>query len=225
MSTRFVVLSSPRSGTHMLRTSLDGHPEIVCLTEMLNPDYSDGVYPFTVDTSTEEILGAYVFRRWAPGIRAVGFCVHRLGARTGNRPEPWDLLAADRELHVISLRRRDLLRRHLSFRLRGYEGLDPPPPLDLDPGELRADFDRQRQAVAALDELFADHPLRTVVYEDLVARYQDTMDELQRFLGVRSLPLAPGTLPRPRWPLTDVVRNHRELAEAFAGTEWAQFFD
>jgi hypothetical protein len=35
---RFLILSSPRSGTHMLRTSFDGHPSIVAHTELFNPD-------------------------------------------------------------------------------------------------------------------------------------------------------------------------------------------
>jgi hypothetical protein len=64
------------------------------------------------------VLAEYLrLRRYGPQVKAVGFALHRSGAAFGNWPDLWSLLEADTELHVISLRRCDLLRRFVSFRL------------------------------------------------------------------------------------------------------------
>ena len=127
---RFMILSSPRSGTHMLRTSLDAHENVVCMTEMFNPDYTLDKYEFTEDTPEREILDQFIFQDYDHEILAVGFCLHRLAAKFGNWPDLWSILEEDTDLYVISLSRENLLRRYWSFQIRNHQDLvnDPPAP-------------------------------------------------------------------------------------------------
>lgn len=218
----------------MLRTSLDAHPEIVCLTEMFNPDYTMGVYPFGEDTPEEEIMRGHIFRDdHGAEVRAVGFCIHRLQARFGNWPRLWSILQEDDELHVISLRRENLLRRFWSYQIRPRKGQEiykdlannPPPPMELDPEELRADFRRHSAAIADFEARFSGHPLLAISYEDLCQRYEVTIASVQRFLSVTVRPLSPRTTRRHPLPLSRWVINYEALKAQFASTEWAHFFD
>ena len=128
---RLVVVSYPRSGTHLLRTLLESHPAIRCQAEPFNSDSRR--LPYDLDTPTQEILDRWVYPNQAPdGIVWQGFVLQAyhpfaLEAFPGIRPNPrwanvWDRLAAMDDLRVIFLERRDLLRRHLSHRLSRETG-------------------------------------------------------------------------------------------------------
>lgn len=154
---RFVLVSFPRSGTHLLRSCLESHPAIACQAEPFNPD--DRRLPYPLSTPTREVLDGWVFHpRHPPEIEQVGFVLqayHPWSLRTfpGARQNPawadvWEILRAMDGLRVIHLERRNLLRRHLSFvtsratgkwhqwdrsRVAGVSHLAPPPPGEIGP--------------------------------------------------------------------------------------------
>jgi hypothetical protein len=147
-----VLVSYLRSGTHLLRTALESHPEIACQSELFNSD--DPSLPYPLTTPTAEVLERWAFaRRLPPGTRRAGFVLHAyhphaLRAFPGIRANPrwsdvWELLAAMEDLVVVHLTRRDLVARHLSHLLARATGvwhawdadaaarvshLHPPPP-------------------------------------------------------------------------------------------------
>jgi hypothetical protein len=226
---RFLILSSPRCGTHMLRTSFAGHPSVVAHTELFNPDWNRNE-PFDDDTPTADILNQYLFRPYPPGVRAVGFVLHRSGARFGNWPDLWSRLEADTELYVISLRRMDLLRRYVSFRImreRSRSGLGPafvPARRAYRAEELQAEFERAESELAAFDDRFVAHPLLRVTYEQLCTDYSAVLRRIQVFLGARPQPVQPTTEQNTGPPLEHLITNFDELAAAFAPTRWGWFF-
>ena len=153
MSARpFVLVSYLRSGTHLLRTALESHPQIACQSELFNSD--DRRLPYPLETPTAEVLERWAFARpLPPGTLCSGFALHAyhphaLRAFPGIRANPhwqdvWPRLAAMPDLRVVHLRRRDLLARHLSHLLARATGfwhaweagaagrvshLHPPPP-------------------------------------------------------------------------------------------------
>lgn len=224
---RYFVLTSPRSGTHMLRTSLDHHPQVICMTEMFNPDYTEGKYDFTPETPASEILANYIFTPKNMTQPCVGFLLHRSGARFGNWPDLWSLLEQDKELAVISLRRQNLLRRYLSFQLMKNQNLEgnPPAPMHFEKDLLIRDFQLQEAKIAEFDARFCDHPLIIFTYEDLCDRYTETMRSIQSFLNLRPTNLEPGTKKRATPALAQVISNYRELKRDFADTKWFSFFE
>jgi Sulfotransferase family len=226
--TRYVIISSPRSGTHMLRTSLSAHPTVVCLAEMFNPDLADKE-PYDASTSERTILDEHVFRKYPPQIEAVGFAIHRSGAPIGSWNGVWRLLEADAELRVILLHRYDLLRRYLShciMRERNRSGRREfePEPRRYAPEALQAEFERYENELASFRRDFAKHAMLQISYEELCDRYEETLTRIQTFLGVTSRTLAPGTQRNEMRPPDRIIENFTELAAAFAKTRWAYFF-
>ncbi|MCG6863124.1 MAG: hypothetical protein LJE70_17900 [Chromatiaceae bacterium] len=128
--TRFVIVSHLRSGTHLLRTMLESHPQIVCQTEVFNSDNPNLPYPLS--TATREILERWVYRPFPEEIHCAGFVLqayHPFGLKAfpGIRENPlwadvWPLLEGTSGLRVIHLRRANLLRRHLSHILARKTG-------------------------------------------------------------------------------------------------------
>ena len=225
---RFVILSSPRSGTHMLRTSLNKHRNVESLAEMFNPDLI-GDEAFDTLTPEKTILSEHIYRPYTSEISAVGFAIHRAGAPLGNWGGVWDLLEADQELHVILLHRHDLLRRYLSHctmreRNRSGDKTLQPKPRRCEPEDLKGEFEQYEKTLASFKRRFGKHPLLQVSYEDLCARYAETLTRIQGFLGLPYQSVAPGTQRNPSIPPSHLLENFDELADAFARTRWAYFF-
>lgn len=221
---RFMILSFPRSGTHMLRTSLDGHPQVVAHSEMFNPDWTEDA-PFDENTPAPVILRNHVFCEYPMEIAAVGFTIHRADAGFGNWPRLWGLLEADRQLRVISLRRENLLRQHVSFRIMVEPEELALRPRVFAPETLRHQFERHERIWENFNRRFHDHPLLQVSYEQLCDNYENTVRRVQAFLDVPERCLSPGTIrDRPR-DLCKAIANYDELADAFASTRWAEFFN
>jgi LPS sulfotransferase NodH len=223
---KFMILTSPRCGTHMLRTSIDTHPNAVCLTEMFNPDYTEKLYPFTESTPARAILDRYIFCDYPAEVNAVGFCLHRLDARFGNWPDLWKILEEMDDLAIISLRRENLLRRFCSFELaiqalRGH----PSESRSFEKVYLQADFERHASKIKELDQRFRRHPLITVTYEELSDNYGPTMERVQEFLGLQLVALRPATRRQKAVRMSEKVANYEQLKADFAGTPWAAFFD
>ena len=193
----------------MLRTSLNMHRAIVAKTEMFNPDWT-AAEPFDENTPEHAILEDHIFCNHPANVAAVGFILHRSGARFGNWPELWQQLENDTELRVISLRRHNLLRRYLSYQaMRDRQKKRPFVAKRFQEQELRAEFERREQETAAFDRRFAKHPLMRVSYEQLCSDYNATMRRIQTFLGVRVGPIMPGTKRNDQRPLSDAVTNLR----------------
>lgn len=72
--------------------------------------------------------------------------------------------------------------------------------------------------------IFADHHLLSVYYEDLSDDPQSTFRKVTDFIGVRYVP--PKTTLKKQNPgrLVDIVENYGELKSVFSGTEWKSFF-
>jgi len=225
---RFVVVSSPRSGTHMLHSALRRHRHIVARSEAFNPDLV-GHDAYDENTSTGEVFNHHVYSKQPPHVGAVGFLLHRADANIGPWGDIWDLLSADTEIRIIMLHRFDLLRRWLSFELmrertrRGNRQYRPEPVV-VEAENLRREFERYEGELVAFRQLFSRHDRLQISYEDLCHRWPQTLRELQLFLGVPQQVLQPGTEANPNIPLRQFIANYDELAQEFALSRWAHCF-
>lgn len=212
----------------MLRLSLDVHRNIVCHSEIFNPDYNGANDDFTENATAKQILERNIFgpQKWK--IRAVGFCLHRTGAPLGNWPDLWHTVAAVPDLHIINLRRRNLLRRYVSFQYRPRRNIPwqpDPEPLVLEGPDLVADFEHQTARNEEFDRLFQGHPLLAVDYEDLCADFETGMRRVQSFLNVPYRVLHPVTPKLTTQRLDQAIQNYEQLKREFTATPWAGFFD
>ncbi len=219
---RFLILTSPRCGTHMLCSALAQHPGIVSHSEVFNPDYGVDA-PIEETTPEETILNEFVFYDYPSSIDAVGFALHRGGARFGRWPTLWQRLERDPDLHIISLSRVHLLGRYVSYRLM-RERQDRSEPRIITPEELQTDFRIQETTVSAFDERFAQHPILRVKYEQMVDNWEDQILRIQEFLGVPPRPLKPTTVPNRGLYYRRVIENYDELVQHFKGTRWSWLF-
>ena len=223
---KFVVLTRSRTGSNLVIDMLKSHPSVHAKGEILGR---------LAGRSCEEVL-AGVFHDYPPEVRAVGFKLfyyHPLDDRSG---DVWKRLRALDDLHVVHLKRRNILRTLLSRKIAGRTGewhqrdaagrrsdVDGKR-VTFTAEELTAGFEQTRGWETKYAAMFEDRPVLELWYEELIEDPAREFARMTGFLGVE--PLSPSTrLERQNpEPLRTLIRNYDELKESFRGSHWETFF-
>ena len=239
---RFVIVGAERTGTNLLIGLLNQIEGLYCGNELFNPGQiaKDRIAWKDLGDRREALLQR---RRDDP----VGFLdALRAGTAepvTGFKllyghglklPALLEALAADKELHVLHVRRRNLLRRLVSERQAraasrwaagsGTEAA-PLPRVEIAPADLAADFREIELRQAEFAARFADHATLEIVYEDLAAAPERVALRAAAFLGLEAGGARPAVTFQKTGAesLADALGNADELRAQMR--RWAAFFD
>lgn len=241
--TRFIILGRSRTGSNFLRGLLSSHKQVLVYGEILKNDQviewgvdgmpGQGQALRSLQQDPANFLESRVFGPYPAHIQAVGFKLFYYHAQqTALRPA-WDYLVGQQTLHVIHLKRRNILRTHLSRKraeaTNQWTNVDgraeAQPPIELSYDDCLRDFEQTRRWEEEADHLFQDHPMLGLYYEDLVAQLPEQLKRLNRFLGVPPAQVVPQTYPQSHLPLSQSIANFDVLKQRFQGTPWADFFE
>jgi len=241
--TRFIVLGRSRTGSNYLRSLLNSHPGVKVLGEVFRNQASlewglDG-YPGPQRVLAEYqadpvgFMEHYVFRSLPRQIQAFGFKIFYYHAQSEPWNRIWTRLRDDPDLRVLHMKRRNILRTHLSraraarsdrwVQLSQEDVAEAP--IRLDPEECRRDFEKTRLWETEFDRFFAGHAILQIEYEALSEDYRAQAARAQEFLGVTMRELVPQTFKQSTEPLSTAISNYEELKRRFQGTAWASFFE
>ncbi len=210
--TRFVVLSQPRTGSSLLCGSIRWHPQILMHGELLNRYYGDDLPRAGTDRFRTAMAVATH--------DAVGCKLHAC------QPNPdcaeweaaWEELFADPTIKVVHLTRQDTLAQLASWKIadqldRWGDQVDVAerPVIRIDSAELA--WFRRWNAMAYRVRLarLQRHTILPVTYEALRDRWQATVNDVLRFVGVAPMPLDPCAMQNEIRPLDQVIANYHEL--------------
>jgi LPS sulfotransferase NodH len=234
--TRFVILAAPRTGSNLLCTLLNSHPEVLCHHELFNPDgifyaleYRDGSMDLgSMEARDREPL-AFLQRVWEHplGASCVGFKMTR-----GQNDAVMRALIGDPGVLKILLYRRNRLKTFVSEQLARQTDqwevyardqlVTGAPRLHIDVESFRAHCD--------LNERFyqdIEHALRSgrqrwieVAYENLLAGSEHV--RLLEFLGVGDTRarLTQSSIKQSDTDLRSHIENYRELELALEDSEY-----
>lgn len=221
---RFVILAQPRTGSHLLKTSLEAHPQISCAGEILNHRQAESRLGPPEDGALR------LMQTLATGNRqAVGCVLHacqpdRQWPRWRRWESAWPALASDPSIRVIVLRRMQALAQLASWKIAEQTDhwVDQSPFADQRP-TVRFDQDELRWFRRWNDALYqwrlsglSQHPVLEVLYEDLIVDWDRVVRGLQLFLGVEPQSLPQATSKQETRPLAEVIENFSELCPATA---------
>jgi len=244
----FMISCAARTGSSMLVNMLQSHPDIACHMEIFNPAKVEGFWGvyrerLVQDSGCEEKMRAlrssnptayiYKFAFDSQGRRCVGFKFKHeeflmpafAGARTA--------IVTDRDIKIVLLRRRNLLRRYLSHAKAMTSGVtmrrkgDPPlptAPIVVDPRACLADFQNTLRREKFVADMLRNHKVHEIFYEDLVGTESEKfVSELLGFLGVQPAPLRTVHEKLSGDSLKDQILNYDELRRTFAGGPYETF--
>jgi len=237
----FVIQSLPRCGTHLVRTALQSHGDIVCFGEVFNPYSREHGFP-VVRPTVAEVLEHCRARPTPTGFVAHAF-VGLESAETGpgldeayrRRPEVrsarglWPAIPLNTP--VITLRRENLLARYVSeliahrrnrWLVRVGEILPATAQVAIHRERMLEDFARTESLMEIARQRFP--AALAIRYENLVNDMGTALDQIQAHLGVARRTLILGTLKVGR-PLEDTISNLDEVRQWLTGTRYAAFLE
>jgi riboflavin biosynthesis pyrimidine reductase/LPS sulfotransferase NodH len=232
---RFAIIAAPRTGSNMLCTMLNAHPEILCHHELFNPagihyalDHRDG--RFDLGSMAERDRYPVDFLRRVFGHRcgrnAVGFKVNR-----GQNEIAFKNILTDLNIRKIILRRRNRVKTFVSELIAEQTGLwesyefsdfsRPSPAVEIDANKLCQYLTVTDDYYGGIESLLhsTDQQILQVTYEDLSSAREQ--QRILTFLSVStSVPLLiPVTRKRNQGDLRSLVSNFDELRSGLKNKE------
>ena len=248
----FVILAAPRTGSTMVESMLNSHPDAVVGSELLNDVLTeqDGEIFWPKKSAHHErvlhdrelarlrredpvaFLSAIGDVARSEGYRVFGFKM--LYAHGSHSSTATEYLASLPNLRLIHLKRRDRLRRFVSLKRAMTSGVWTlrqeedraleKPPMELDFDECVEDFENIAKAEREYDEFFFRQSILEIYYEDLVADLDALSRRIQEFLTLPPRKLQVPTRRMGGGSPRDAIANYDEMASRFADTEWADQF-
>jgi LPS sulfotransferase NodH len=240
-STRFIVLARSRTGSNLVIHSLMSHPHALACGEIFCDDETCHIHPYPIFPWTiwyrnrfpVRFMRRRFFRPMPPWIDAVGFKLFYNQCRSERNQSVWSFLQQQDDLRVVHLKRRNILRTHLSLHkaiqtdhwIQLQDGDHDRATVRLDPERCEQVFVETRNHERAMDAFFSHQPKLELHYEDLGERYVDQMRRVCDFLGLDSTTEPPPTRQQASMRLSEAIENYAELERRFRGTEWEPFFE
>lgn len=223
---KFIVLSRSRTGSNLLISLLNSHPNIQVSGEVF----------VRLDGQDYQTILARQFARQPWNIDARGFKLFYYHPVDNPQCGLWETLQQMPQLKVIHLTRKNTLQimvsRKIAVLSNEWQASHQTPTssnktltLTFTAEELIKGFERTERWQAAGDEWFANHDVLQVDYDSLVNEQQRTFTAMSEFLGVApTIPNTSLTKQNAR-PLSEVIENYAQLQQEFAATRWARFFN
>lgn len=231
LSTPFLLVADLRTGSTLLATALNQHPQIRCRGELFHPeDLADNQFPGVTRQalSSRELIARALN---SDDVHAVGFRAIISHPNVSEQPQwadAWDIFRTWAALRVIFLRRRDPLAQYASICIAQKTGYFHPEPqnsvlvpenrpklhIDL---EVLQQWIQERERLCALRRAQLEGKLSLEVkYEALTNDWSEQMQRIQNFLQVEPRPLAPVKRKQEQRPLSEVILNYEECRNEVA---------
>jgi LPS sulfotransferase NodH len=222
---RFIVLTRSRTGSNLLLSFLNSHPNIFAEGEIFARLHGAD--------ATARLRAA--FGRQPRHVKAKGFKIFYYHPLDAKAEDLWNELERRADIRVIHLRRENTLRTLLSRKIAGMKDSWTGTRFDTaDTGskrvtmtaeELAEGFRQTREWEESAAKRFRLHPMLHVTYEELVRNPTRVHAELVNFLDAP--PSSPSTALRQQNPerLRELISNYDELKQYFAGSQWEPYFE
>jgi LPS sulfotransferase NodH len=242
--TKFIILGRPRTGSTLLRSLLNSHSKVLVLGELFRkgndigwdmPGYEQNSQLLSLVTNAPaRFLETEVFHNYPKGIAAVGFKMFYHDAKTDPQKEIWPYLSGRKDIKIIHITRKNILKTHLSlvraletgqWYATGKKAIADSVPVHLDRQLCREAFIKTEKEEMEFDLFFDGHPKIRVTYEDLTKDRHREMDKIFNFLGVAYEDAAPSIVKQSGRPLDEMIANYHALKKEFSNTRWKYFFE
>ncbi|ELS03170.1 Stf0 sulfotransferase [Xenococcus sp. PCC 7305] len=225
---KYIIVSHARSGSNLLLTSLNSHPNIIAEHEIFaahNRKIGENFYP---------ILN-HLFRERAENIKAVGckiFYYHL-------NEDEWQELASIPELKIVHLQRKNrlsmIVSMKIAFKTKQWGITDESQIIDASQKKVHLNHEFLNKSFEDIESwennikmIFPQSQIQDIFYEDLVEKYDQSLYKVFDFLDVEQIPQKEIDTKHKKQnpePLNELIQNYQELKNQFQNTAWEQYFN
>lgn len=245
MAKRFVVIGTQRTGTTLMVTALNSHPQIQCFGELFKQRRPKGLHPegesaywLKCQESWRWRLSDVVLRHSSAANflddvlsvcdeqAAVGFKLMLSQIKRFHKLS--DLITA-RQYNVLHVVRNNVLKTYVSrlaARQRGYYHSDKSAKIEkinISTNDLESQLHKIHLDEIKIEETFKNKgPYLQVAYEEFQYFDETVVSSLLQFLGVPQFEIGSSLKKQSSDDLMKVIDNYEEVADCIQRTSWAQ---
>lgn len=223
--TKFIIITRSRTGSNLLISLLDSHPEIEAFGEMFN----------RLHGNSSEWIWNGVFGYKSKSVKVVGFKIFYYHPLDSDDQWVWERIYNDPSIPIIHLIRENTLQTFLSRQIAdktkvwhdktGGKMMDAADKrVHLNPADCIEEFEKTEKWMNEVDDRIKDHRSLKISYEQLTGPEQaQTLSNIQTFLGVKAVPLASEMRKQNSEQLSDLIENFAEIEALLKDTRWERF--
>jgi len=152
------------------------------------------------------------------------------------KSDVWKYLKENTDIKIIHLKRNNILKSLLSANnawssgrwgigaTGGFQNSDSTK-IELNFEETRLSFETRKRYEDEADNLFKNHTIFQIKYEDMLDTKEVTLRKLQEFLELDYYELKTSTKKQSNKALDEIIINYSDLKNKFSGTPWIEYFD
>ena len=214
----FAVLCAPRTGSTLLHTCLNSHPEVISYGEILRIRLSQQAGKPLAPVKE------WLFKPHPRQITAIGLKLFYRYEKEEDFRNAFQEVLEDSDVKIIHLRRLDLRKMFASLKIAEATGvwndLKIPKkegllPLTVSAEEFHTYCQNYIKAWHQGNSLFQQHEILHLSYEDLTQKSDLVLKKVQDFLGVKPKQLFSLLKKQNPEPLHELISNHEEISEIF----------
>ena len=183
----FVILCEPRSGSTLLHTYLNFHPQIQSYGEILRETWE-----VKKDAHADPLENS-IRKPHAPKIKAVGLKLFYFYYEHALYAGAFQEILKNHDIKIIHLIRKDILKLYISLqraeKTNVWSSTKAPvreavEKITINIEDFRYFATTYVQRQKTFQNLFQNHPIHNITYEDLSSNPDDVLKGVQKFLGV-----------------------------------------
>lgn len=239
----FVILGTARTGSTLLWSYLNSHPDILCLRGVYGSTNKINFGKFYSELPEEyfsqelislrnekpiDFLQQYVFKNYSKLFKAVGFkFFYDHNRHLKNKNELTDYFTNTADIRFIHLKRKNLLETLFSYKRalasNQWTSDNHKFKTEISIEECEDFFKNILQQQKQFDNLYSDRTIQ-ISYDSLTSQPERVLSEIQKFIGVEEKLLKTETASNKKVILMDTITNYQELKKYFSNTEYANYF-
>lgn len=223
---KFIIISTSRTGSTLLMALLNDHANINCEGEIFK----------NLNGKSCELIWGEFFNNRSQKTKQVGFKLFYSHPR-GEDKKIWDIISEDKDVKIIHLMRKNILRIFLSQKIGlknklWTENIFKPNNTPLESKKVALDFQEAQAAFHKISDyqdktkkLFKNHSYLETYYEDIVADRESELKNIFHFLGLPKMKVSADNKKQNPENLNELIDNYSEFKDYFKDTQWKYLFD
>ncbi len=218
--TKFIVISRSRTGSNLLISLLNSHPDIVAKGEMFS----------NLNGENSKTIWNDIFDKMPNKIKRVGFKIFYYHPQDSDSKEVWDFIKNDDSINIIHLTRGNMLKTVVSRQIAvktnkwsQYNNRVIPVEekrIVLDIDYCLNEFESTKEFEKNIKKEYEREKFKELTYEDLIEDNQEVMNQIFNFLEVRNVKVLSSHKKQNKEKLEDLIINYKELVAVLKHSKW-----
>lgn len=218
--TKFCIISRSRTGSNLLISLLNSNPDIKAHGEKFGKIGNKENYEVLKEIFPKKAIK-----------KAIGFKIFYYHPIDSDDKGIWDFLRRNKNIKIIHLQRRNLIRIHLSrliaiktkswsTNLKNEINLNSKK-VKIEYDDLRKDIKKTEKWIEDTNKKYRKNQILEIFYEDLVTKPKKTLSEIYSFIGVSNHKSETKLQKQNPEKIKDLVLNYDEIEMKLVKTAYA----